>query len=295
MTWELLLSDKESWKEDGMYLGLEGSVAFITGASKGIGKECARILAEEGCTVLITARGQELLEETARKLADATGQKIVPIAGDMSKPEDVERAVAEAIDSFGRIDILVTCAGSSPGGLMENLTEEEWLSSLNLKFMGYVRTCRAVLPHMRERGSGSIVLVVGNDGLKPSYWEMTAGAANAADINFASSLAEQYAPYGIRVNTVNPGPVDTDRWDGLEKAFARDKGVDQQTAHELAVSSIPLGRICTPQEVANLVAFVASPRASFLNGAHIPIDGGQRKGLMDVPVDGARAGVRTRA
>ena len=150
--------------------------------------------------------------------------------------------------------------------------------------MGYVRSCRAILPHMVERGSGAIVLVVGNDGLKPSYWEMTAGAANAADLNFASSLAEQYGPQGIRVNTVNPGPVDTDRWDGLEKAFARDKGVDQQTAHELALSSIPLGRICTPQEVANLVTFLASPRASFLNGAHIPIDGGQRKALMDIPV-----------
>ena len=120
---------------------------------------------------------------------------------------------------------------------------------------------------------------------------MTAGAANAADLNFASSLAEQYGPQGIRVNTVNPGPVDTERWDGLEKAFARDKGVDQPTAHQLAVSSIPLGRICTPQEVANLVAFVASPRASFLNGAHIPIDGGQRKALMDIPVDmGASVG-----
>jgi 3-oxoacyl-[acyl-carrier protein] reductase len=265
-----------------MDLGLEGSIAFITGASKGIGKECARVLAEEGCTVVVTARGQELLEETARELSEATGQKVVPLVGDMSKPEDVERAVAETVDSFGRIDILITCAGSSPGGLLEELTEEEWFSSLNLKFMGYVRACRAVLPRMKEQGSGNVVLVVGNDGLKPSYWETTAGVANAADINFASAMAEQYGPFGVRINTVNPGPVNTDRWEGLEEAFARDKGVSRERAHELAVGSIPFGRICEPEEVASLVAFLASPRASFIHSAHIPIDGGQRKALMDL-------------
>src|SRR4029450_3626338 len=137
---------------------------------------------------------------------------------------DLGRWVGETIGRFGRIDVLVTCAGSSPGGLLENLTEDDWFSSLNLKFMGYVRTCRAVVPHMREAGGGGIVLGVGNDGLKPSYWEMTAGVANAADITFASSLAEQYGPLGIRVNTVNPGPVNTERWDRLEKAVPRGQG-----------------------------------------------------------------------
>jgi NAD(P)-dependent dehydrogenase (short-subunit alcohol dehydrogenase family) len=263
-------------------LQLEGSVALITGASKGIGRATAELLASEGCRVAITARDAARLERAAGDVRDQTGAEILAVAGDMSRREDVERARDATIEVFGQIDILVTCAGSSPGGLLEDLTEEQWLSSLNLKFMGYVRSCRAVLPHMRERGSGSVVLVVGNDGLKPSYWEMTAGAANAADLNFAASAAEQYGPHGVRVNTVNPGPVATDRWDGLEKAFARDKGVTQERAHELAVSSIPLGRICTAEEVANLVAFLASPRASFINGAHVPIDGAQRKALMDV-------------
>lgn len=128
-----------------------------------------------------------------------------------------------------------------------------------------------------------MVLVVGNDGVKPTFWETTAGAANAAGINVASSMAEQYGRYGIRVNTVNPGPVDTDRWDGLEKAMARDMGITQEQAHEFAVSSIPLGRIARPDEIADLVAFLASDRASFINGAHVVIDGAQRKAKMDRP------------
>ena len=261
--------------------GVRDRVAVVTGAANGLGREIALLLAREGARVALGDLDAAGLDKTAAAIT-AAGGAAVAVAGDLTEEAPANWLIATCVERFGRIDILVTCAGSSPGGLLENLTEDDWFSSLNLKFMGYVRTCRAVVPHMREAGSGSIVLVVGNDGLKPSYWEMTAGVANAADINFASSLAEQYGPLGIRVNTVNPGPVNTERWDGLEKAFARDKGIDQDAAHELAVGSLPLGRICEPEEVANLVAFLASPRASYLNGAHIPMDGGQRKALMDL-------------
>ena len=264
-----------------MDLQLTDKIAFVTGGSKGIGRRVATQLAHEGCDVVITARGADELEQAAKEISAETGRKVVAHAGDMSKSDDVDRCVQSAIDEFGRIDVLVTCAGSSPGGLLEELTDEQWMQSLNLKFMGYVRTVRSVVPHMVKQGSGSIVLVVGNDGLKPSYWEMTAGAANAADLNFASSIADQYGPKGVRVNTVNPGPVDTDRWDGLEKAFARDMGVDQAEARRRAEASIPLGRITQPEEVAALVTFLASDVAGSVHGAHVPIDGAQRKPLME--------------
>src|SRR5256712_9843643 len=204
-----------------MDLGLTGKIAFVTGASKGIGRAVAEQLASEGADIVITARTAGPLEQVASDIAARTGRTIVALAGDMSKAADVDRCVKETLGRFGHIDILVTCAGSSPGGLLEELTEEHWLSSLNLKFMGYVRTVRAVIPHMRERGEGAIVLVVGNDGLKPSYWEMTAGVANAAAINFASSVAGQYRPYGVPLHTAKPGPGHTDPLHGLPEALCR--------------------------------------------------------------------------
>jgi 3-oxoacyl-[acyl-carrier protein] reductase len=262
-------------------LQLTDKKAIVTGGSKGIGRDTARILAEEGCDVAITAREEARLKEVADTIAAATGRTILPLVGDMSLQDDVERCMNAAIEAFEGIDILVTCAGSSPGGLLEELTEDMWMSSLGLKFMGYVRSCSVLLPHMRERGTGSIVLVVGNDGLKSSYWELTAGVANAADINFATAMAEQYGRYGVRINTVNPGPVNTDRWDGLEKRYAQDRGIDQAEARRLVLGTLPPGRICEPEEVANVVVFLASPKASYVNGTHLLIDGAQMKGLLD--------------
>jgi 3-oxoacyl-[acyl-carrier protein] reductase len=135
---------------------------------------------------------------------------------------------------------------------------------------------------MLKQGGGRIVNIIGNDGVKPAYWELTASAANAAGLAAMQALAEQYGRHNIRINAINPGPVSTERWDALVRAYARDKDLPLDEAARRGVGSIPLGRICTPEEVADVAAFVASDRASFMNGASITLDGGQRKALMDL-------------
>jgi NAD(P)-dependent dehydrogenase (short-subunit alcohol dehydrogenase family) len=264
-----------------MDLELTGKVAVLTGASKGIGYASALALAREGAGVAICARGVEQLERAAAAIRAETGADVLPVQADMGVRDDARRLMATTAERFGRIDVLVNCAGSSPGGLLLDITEEQWFTSMNLKFLGYVRAMTEVIPYMLEGGGGHIVNVIGNDGNKPSYWELTPGAANAAGINVSQALAEQYAPRGILINVVNPGPVATDRWDGLEKQMAKDRNISQEAAHQLAERSIPVGRICRPEEVADLVCFLSSGRNSFMAGAIINIDGAQRKAIME--------------
>lgn len=265
-----------------MDLGLQNKIVFISGGSKGIGLACATEFAKEGARVALCARNEGGLRQAADAIKTATGRPVFTVTGDMMKWEDTKRCVDAAAAHFGGLDVLVNCAGASPGGLILNLSEDEWALSLQLKFMGYVRCSKAAIPHLLKRGRGRIVNVVGNDGIKPAYWELTASAANAADLAMTSALAEQYGPKGILVNAVNPGPVATERWDGLVRAYARDKGLSFDEASRQAVKSMPLGRIATPEEVAWVVVFVASERASFMNGAWITLDSGQRKAIMDV-------------
>jgi NAD(P)-dependent dehydrogenase (short-subunit alcohol dehydrogenase family) len=150
-----------------MDLGLQGRVALITGGSKGIGQAAALGLAREGADVAICARGQELLERVAAETAQQTGRRVLPVVADMNREEDAQRFIQTVVQHFGRLDILVNCAGSSPGGTLKNLTEHDWMVSLNLKFMGYVRTVKWAIPYMQERRWGRIINVIGNDGIKP--------------------------------------------------------------------------------------------------------------------------------
>jgi NAD(P)-dependent dehydrogenase (short-subunit alcohol dehydrogenase family) len=264
-----------------MKLNLEGKTALVTGGSEGIGKAIALGLAQEGVDVAICARRKEPLEAAAREIAEKTGRKIVAIPADLTKASDAENFVKEGHRALGRLDILVNNAGSAPGGVIETLTEADWESALQLKFMGYVRCLRYALPIMVAQAGGRVVNLIGNDGVKPSYWEIAPGAANAAGQNLTKALAGQYGKAGISFAAVNPGPVRTERWAGLVNAMSRDMKVSHEVADSLAPASIPLGRIAETEEVANLVVYLASPLAHFVNGTMIEIDGGQEKALMD--------------
>src|SRR5271163_2367058 len=264
-----------------MDLKLQGKTALVTDGSEGIGKGIALALAKEGVDVAMCARREEPLEATAGEIARATNRKIVAIPADLRKDADAKNFIEQGHAALGRIDILVNNAGSAAGGVIEHLTEDDWEKGLQLKFMGYVRCLRYVLPIMVKQGGGRVVNLIGNDGVKPSYWEICPGAANAAGQNLTLSLAGQYGKHGISFCAVNPGPVRTERWDGLVKAMSRDMKISYDEANQLAPSSIPMGRIAEPLEVANLVAMLASPLMHYVNGTMIEIDGGQDKALMD--------------
>jgi NAD(P)-dependent dehydrogenase (short-subunit alcohol dehydrogenase family) len=248
----------------------------------GIGFACARAFASEGAKVGMAARTQARLDEAAEAIRqESPGAEVLPVSADMTRTEDVQRFVSTAVDRWGRIDVLLNVAGAAPGGLLEDLSDEAWWNGINLKFMGYMRMLRAVLPIMVRQGGGRVVNIVGNDGGKPYSGEIVPGAANAADYNLTQALAEQYARHNILINAINPGPVATERWDTLEKAMARDKGMSQEQVHEATLRSLPLGRICTPEEVARLALFMASECNTYMTGALVPIDGAQRKPLLD--------------
>src|SRR5215813_5592562 len=175
-----------------MDLQMTGMKAIVTGASAGIGKAVTRSLAREGVDVAICARHKGPLEKAAAEIAKETGRKIVPIVADLTKPADAENFVKQAHEALGRIDIVVNNAGSAPGGVIEHLSENDWAQALQLKFMGYVRVLKAALPILVKQGGGRVVNLIGNDGVKPSYWEIAPGAANAAGQNLTMSLAGQY-------------------------------------------------------------------------------------------------------
>ncbi|HLN08358.1 MAG TPA: SDR family NAD(P)-dependent oxidoreductase [Xanthobacteraceae bacterium] len=264
-----------------MDLQLSGKTALVTGGSEGIGRGIARVLAREGVDIAICARHPGPLEAAAAEIAKESGRKIVAIPADLTIDREAKSFVEMGHQALGQVDIMINNAGSAPGGVIEHLSEADWAQALQLKFMGYVRCLRYVLPIMQRQGGGRVVNLIGNDGVKPSYWEIAPGAANAAGQNLTLALAGQYGRHNISFCAVNPGPVRTERWAGLVAAMARDMKLSYEEADKLAPRSIPMGRIAEVEEVANLVAMLASPLMHMVNGTMIEVDGGQDKALMD--------------
>lgn len=257
-----------------MNLDLGGKTALVTGASLGIGRAIARELAQEGANVVVNARDRGRLEGVAAAIARETGARIVAAAGDMGVAGDITRVVDGARREFGRIDILINNAGSSPAGRIHDVSDETWFKSLTLKPMGYVRCARAVIPDMRRHRWGRIVNVIGRSGHQPRPWYLVGGAANASLLNFTKALADELAPDNILVNGINPGPVQTPRWDDHIAQGAKTTEAAADAVLAQMIATVPLGRVGTPEEVSGMVAFLCSERASFITGALINIDGG---------------------
>jgi NAD(P)-dependent dehydrogenase (short-subunit alcohol dehydrogenase family) len=255
-----------------MDLGLAGKVAIVTGGSKGIGRAVALSFLNEGATVLVCARGQDALDETIALAGPNASTRIAAAAADLTRGDAIEVVVERCVSRFGGVDILVNNAGSTRPGEFLKLSDEAWMEDWSLKFFGYVRMAREVLPLMQKRGGGVIVNVIGTGALRPAAGFMIGGAVNAALNHFTKALADEGAKHGVRVVGVNPGPIMTERLlRFLPPGEERERAMRRST---------PLGRAGQPEEVADLVAFLASGRAGFIHGANVTIDGGANTGLM---------------
>jgi NAD(P)-dependent dehydrogenase (short-subunit alcohol dehydrogenase family) len=252
-----------------MDLGIKGKVAIITGGTQGIGRATAELLAAEGAKVVIVARGQEGLDAVAGQIR-ARGGAVATVAADVSRPEEPERIVAEALKAFGAIDILVNNAGTSATGAFESVTDGAWQADFDLKLFGAVRLIRAALPSMKARGWGRIVNVTNIGAKQPGAKTMPTTVTRAAGQAMTKALSKEYAAHNILVNSVCIGLV---RAGQHEKRAARE-GVDVESIYANLGKNIPVGRVGRSEEAANVIAFLVSEAASFVTGSSINIDGG---------------------
>jgi 3-oxoacyl-[acyl-carrier protein] reductase len=262
-----------------MDLELTDKVALVTGASKGIGKAVALGLAAEGARVVVVARDAGMLDKVAAECRDRSRRDAVAVAADLSRLDEVERVAREARDRLGRIDILVNNAGAIRGGAFLTIPDEQWINDWNLKLLGYIRMARAVFPMMQSQGGGRICNVVGAAARNPAATYLTGGAANAALINFTKGLADLGAPSQIRVTAVSPAATKTERWDSLMAQQAAATGRSVQELQAEAEAPYKLGRIATSEDIADMVCFLVSARASFVTGICITVDGGATRGV----------------
>ncbi|MGH2560877.1 MAG: SDR family oxidoreductase [Thermomicrobiales bacterium] len=264
-----------------MDLGLRGKVAIVAASSKGLGRAVATTFAAEGALVTINGRDAVTLANTAKEIREETGGDVIEVVGDLTQPEDVQRLVDETVKARGGIDCVVCNSGGPPsGGFFSFPDDEPWLNAVNLNLMSTLRLSRAVIPHLEQRGGGSITNIVSTAVKQPIPHLILSNTGRAAVIGLAKSLSLEVAGRNIRVNNVLPGSTLTDRIRNLSVARAKDAGKTPDEIMEEDAQAIPMGRLGEPREFANVVVFFASPAASYVTGVTVQVDGGAVKSIM---------------
>jgi len=250
-------------------LGLTGKVAIVTGSSRGLGLASARALAQEGCLVTLCARGGVALREAAATFP--AGARPLTVEADVSTPSGAESVVSATLDRFGRVDVLVNNVGKAAGGAIDQTSDDEWQSALDQTLFPAIRMSRLVVPHMKRQGSGVILMIASIWG-RESGGRMTYNAVKAAEISLAKAMAQQLATEGIRVNSIAPGSI---AFEG--GSWWKRQQEDPEGMAEFVKREIPAGRFGRAEEVGDVVAFLASARASWVTGACVTVDGGQSR------------------
>ena len=252
-----------------MELGLKGKVAAVTGGTEGIGRATAMKFALEGANVAICARRADVLEQTAAALRK-TGAEVITVPADMSKTADIERFMDAIIKRFGRIDVLVNNAGASARGKFLEVDDATWSADLELKVFGAIRCSRLAIPHMKKQGGGRIINITISSAKQPGAESMPTSVSRAAGLAITKALSKEFAADNILVNTVCIGKIKSGQH---ERRFKRE-GVTAEEYYATASRDIPLGRVGEAEEVANVIAFLASDAASYVTGTSINLDGG---------------------
>jgi 3-oxoacyl-[acyl-carrier protein] reductase len=262
-----------------MDFGLGGRVAIVAGASKGLGKAVAAGLAHEGASVVVCARGRESLQEVAKSIEQQHRVAALPIVADLRNAQDTERVVETAIKRFGRIDILLNNAGGPPPKSFEDSSREDWQRALDLNFLAGVRLIQLVLPSMKAQKWGRIINILSSGLKQPIDGLIQSNAARAAMAGAAKTLSREVAPFGILVNNICPGRIQTERLDEVDAATAKRNGTTLEEVRRDSCREIPLARYGRPEEFANAVVFLASECASYITGSTLQVDGGYIRSL----------------